>query len=153
MAKYILFIGPVSLLFVLNFSGLYLDREFTAAIVRSFAGTDPSALDPTLYQALQITVRAAALLGAASSFLSIYLFRVMVVAERERVTAFLGIMLGGGLALGTSVAALALLKLTWLSVVQGLLFIPITIGTLMGLFSNPPDAPSPQAAGVQSSPR
>lgn len=153
MAKYILFVGPVSLLFILNFSGLYLDREYTAEIVRSFAGRDPASFDPVLYQALQITVRAAALLGAASSFLSIYLFRVMVFAERERVTAFLGVMLGGGLALGTSIAALALLKITWLSVVQGLFFIPITIGLFMGLFSNPPTAQEPQPAGFQSSPR
>ena len=144
MAKYILFIGPVSLLFILNFSGLYLDREYTSAIVRSFTERDPASFDPVLYQALEITVRAAALLGAASSFLSIYLFRVMVVAERERVTAFLVVMLGGGLALGTSIAALALLKLTWLSVAQGLFFIPITIGTLMGLFANPPDS-TPQS--------
>ena len=140
MAKYVLFIGPVSLLFILNFSGLYLDREYTAEIVRSFTGKGPDAFNPALYQALQITVRAAALLGAASSFLSIYLFRVMVVAERERVTAFLGVMLGGGLALGTSVAALGLLKLTWLAVAQALLFIPITIGVLMGLFAEPPSA-------------
>ncbi len=150
MSKYILFIGPVSLLFILNFSGLYLDREYTAEIVRNFTGKDPASFDPALYQAMEITLRAAMLLGAASSFLSIYLFRVMVVAERERVTAFLGVMLGGGLALGTSIAALGLLKLTWLAVVQGLFFIPITIGTLMGLFA---ETPPVQETGVQSSPR
>jgi hypothetical protein len=143
MAKYILFVGPVSLLFVLNFAGLYLDREYTAEIVRSYAGKDTASLDPVCLQALQIAVRAAALRGAASSFLSIYLFRVMVVAERERVTAFLGIMLGGGLALGTTIAALALLKITWLSVVQGLLFIPITIGLFMGLFADARPATPP----------
>ena len=103
MIKYWLFIGPVSLLFITNFGGLYFSEEYTAEILRSYTGQDPASLDPVHFEAMRIAVRAAALLGAASSFLSIYLFRVMVTIERERLTAFLGIMIGGSLALGTAI--------------------------------------------------
>jgi len=136
MAKYILFVGPCSLLFIINFGALYFDSEYTEQILRSYIAQDFTSLNPVCFEAMKIAVRASALLGAASAFLSIYLFRVMVMIERGRLIAFLGIMVGGSLALGTTTAALSFYNITWLAVLHGLLFIPITIGLFMGLFGN-----------------
>jgi hypothetical protein len=148
MLKYWLFVGPCSLLFITNFLGFLFERECTAEILRIHLGQEPAALEPAIVELALILFRASALMGAASAFLSIYLFRVMCVVERGRVIAFLGIMVGGTLALMTSVVALNLLGVVWLSVAEGVLFIPITIGLFLGFFGDPaPPAAEKKAGG------
>jgi len=137
MVKYVMFVGSASVLFVLQIGGLFFDQAYAAEALNGYLGKDPASLDPQLVEMVVFLVRTACLLGAAASFVSIYLFRVMVQIERGRVTAFLGLTFGGGLSLGTTIVALNVMNQQALFTLTACLAGPIVIATLMGLFSDP----------------
>lgn len=137
MAKYLMFIGPAALLCGAELGGLFFEEAYAAAFIQSYLGVDPASLNPKMVQMIELLVRTGCLLGAAASFTAIYLFRVMVSIERGRVTAFLGLMIGGGLGLGTTIVALNMLEQDTPFTIAACFAPPIVVATLMGLFSNP----------------
>ena len=135
--KSIMFIGGAGALCVLQLGGLFFDRAYTVALLRSHLGVDPASMSPELFEMVVVLVRTGCLPGAAAPFTSIYLFRVLVQIERGRVTAFLGLTFGGGLALGTSIVSLNVMGQQALFTFTACLAGPIVIATVIALFSDP----------------
>lgn len=137
MAKYVMFVGSASVLCALQLGGLFFDRAYATALVHSYLGVEPTSMAPEVFEMIVVLVRSGCLLGASASFVSIYLFRVMVQIERGRVTAFLGLTFGGGLTLGASIVALYTMNQESLFTLVACLAPLIVVATLIGLFSEP----------------